>query len=71
MNTYESAFKPQSSNNYKKSPGRNESKNPFSGMLGGDKSKSSDDPITTLQKHGVIVFEPNSTKNLDWGYLAG
>ncbi|MFO0515240.1 MAG: AAA family ATPase, partial [bacterium] len=71
MNTYESAFKPQSAGNFKKTLGKNESKNPFSGMFNSDKSNSSDDPIATLQKHGVIVFEPNSKKNLDWGYLAG
>jgi ATP-dependent 26S proteasome regulatory subunit len=71
MNTYESAFKPQSAGNFKKTQGKNESKNPFSGMFNSDKSNSSDDPIATLQKHGVIVFEPNSKKNLDWGYLAG
>lgn len=83
MSAYEEAFKPtarnpnftsntSSSGSNKKSPGFH----PFSGFFGGDEQPGSDkskneDPINVLQKNGVIIFQPGSSKNLDWEYLAG
>eukprot|EP00340_Litonotus_pictus_P003041 CAMPEP_0170516000 /NCGR_PEP_ID=MMETSP0209-20121228/2361_1 /TAXON_ID=665100 ORGANISM="Litonotus pictus, Strain P1" /NCGR_SAMPLE_ID=MMETSP0209 /ASSEMBLY_ACC=CAM_ASM_000301 /LENGTH=488 /DNA_ID=CAMNT_0010800745 /DNA_START=207 /DNA_END=1673 /DNA_ORIENTATION=+ len=71
---YEESFRPRGNNSEFNIPKNSQGSNAGSSiakMFTGGEDKKNQDPLTALSKAGVTVFQPGSSKNLDWGYIAG
>lgn len=85
LNIYENLFRTKEGNKTNNSginKANNKGNNNISGFFNNfhiddfsDQSQNKntkDDPLTVLNKHGVIVYQPGDyNKNLEWNYLAG